>query len=337
MPLSSRIRRRVLRTLPRGIAQLAEDLRHLRRERAEYRSDRLRMHRHATRGESLRDLRSPRNIEAQLTKDYHRVEKGLALSDPARPFGSEVQTRLEHLLPVARATAGRSEEVPAHVVESAEATLAALRSWNEGTDHLRETVSPRRRTDAEFQLEDPEAFFLTRSSVRNFSSREVDDETLRRAVTLASFSPSVCNRQGWLVRFVRRPHTRDLLHFQNGNRGFGEQVPVVGLITFDTRLLTSPEERNQGWIDGGIFAMSLVWALHSLGLNSCMLNMSVVNHTVNQLRCEFEIPDYELVIMMIAVEYAAPGHRVARSARRPLADIMQIGLQTRDGTDKTRS
>ena len=42
-------------------------------------------------------------LEAQLTKDYHRVEKGLALREPRRPFGAEVEARLNKYLPEAQA------------------------------------------------------------------------------------------------------------------------------------------------------------------------------------------------------------------------------------------
>ena len=54
-----------------------------------------------------------------------------------------------------------------------------------------------------------------------------------------------------------------------GNAGFGDRVPLVLVITSDLQTFFAPEERNQAWIDGGMFAMSLVHALHSLGLASC--------------------------------------------------------------------
>ncbi len=113
------------------------------------------------------------------------------------------------------------------------------------------------------------------------------------------------------------------LSLQNGNSGFGSAVPTVALVTVDTQLFAGPGERNQGWIDGGLFSMSFVWALHGLGLDSCMLNLSLRNGRSDALRRTLDIPDYELPIMMIAIGYARPGHRVARSPRRPIDEIVR--------------
>src|SRR3546814_17345465 len=44
-------------------------------------------------------------------------------------------------------------------------------------------------------------------------------------------------------------------------------ILCTDLSAFDTA-----GERYQHWIDGGMFSMSLVWALHALGYSSCCLN-----------------------------------------------------------------
>ena len=49
--------------------------------------------------------------------------------------------------------------------------------------------------------------------------------------------------------------------------------------------------------------MSLVYGLHSLGLGTFCLNWSVKNQQDKQLKMIAEIPDYDLVIMMIVVGY----------------------------------
>lgn len=256
-----------------------------------------------------------RGVEALATKDYHRVEKGLALAAPARPFGSAVSDRLQRLIPLL--------ESESPVASYARTALDALDSWNVNGDRSN-VVSPHADdSDAAIPEHALKRFFEQRRSVRHFDpTRGVPHQLLELAVGLASNTPSVCNRQAWHVWFAHDRLAKErLLAFQNGNRGFGASAPSIALVTADARLFTGPNERNQGWIDGSLFAMSLVWALHGLGVGTCMLNMSSSNDVTEGLRETFSIPDHELVIMMIAIGYPVREYRIARSPRRPHAEI----------------
>ncbi|MDF2561856.1 MAG: hypothetical protein K0R99_3302 [Microbacterium sp.] len=253
-------------------------------------------------------------VETQATKDYHRVEKALALNSVKRPFGDALGRRLDAVLPLLQ----QDTDLYAHTASA----RRALDLWN-NDGVVDDEVSPP-SGDGTFTMPraDLQEFFTTRHSVRNFdASRTVSRDLLEEAIDLASRTPSVCNRQSWRVYLATEPETTQrLLTHQNGNSGFGG-VPVVALITSDARLFAGVGERNQGWIDGGLFAMSFVWALHGLGLSSCMLNMSVRNDRADALRAAFGIPDHELIVMQIAIGYPAPGHRIARSPRRPRSEI----------------
>lgn len=285
------------------------------RAHREFREDRRRYLRFTAPEERILRIRaSERAVETQATKDYHRVEKALALGGVKRPFGDALGRRLDEVLPLLDA----DSELYAHTSSA----RRALDLWNDD-GVVDDEISPV-ADDKSFAVrrEDLEAFFSSRHSVRNFdSSRVVSRDVLEQAVDLAGRSPSVCNRQSWRVYLATKPDTtRRLLKHQNGNAGFGD-VPVVALITADARLFAGVGERNQGWIDGGLFAMSFVWALHGLGLSSCMLNMSLRNERVDALRVDFGIPDHELVVMQVAIGYPAPKHRVARSPRRPRSEV----------------
>lgn len=286
------------------------------RLKGEFRRDARRYARYALPGEVCGLMTDARNLEAQLTKDYHRIEKGLALPVPKKPFGLAVMARIHDNI-----TAGESAGTSHAILNFAQTAHGALAEWN-SSGAISETIAPQTKPRGARNIDDPAAFFKSRHSVRDFGLAHVHDSVLEDAVDLAMSSPSVCNRQAWFVRFYRNSNVKRVLQYQNGNSGFTEVVPVVGLITVDTRLFASPGERNQPWIEGGIFSMSLVWALHALGLESCMLNMSVSNSRASALREDLGLADYELVIMMIAIGYGSDGHRVARSPRRPLKDVI---------------
>ncbi|MGE2736467.1 nitroreductase family protein [Mycolicibacterium vaccae] len=266
--------------------------------------------------ESSSDRLSGARLESQLTRDYHRVEKGLALPAPKRPFGeSSFLDRMNSLIPVAQ-TSDRQEPYIAAAVTARDALVL----WN-ATGVIDEEVAPVPPPYAPDSGE-MEAFFTSRRSVRHFKSTAVDLASVYEAVRLASYSPSVCNRQPWKVRIFEGDDVARLLRHQSGNRGFGDNVPLLALISVELGYFVGRRERNQAWIDGGIFSSSFVWALHSLGLSSCMLNLSITNKVADRLREDANMPASEVPIMMVAIGHGADGHRVARSVRRGTDQII---------------
>ncbi|WP_197515729.1 nitroreductase family protein [Arthrobacter sp. U41] len=309
------MKRMIKQLLPAPMLSYALGVKTRLTQRRESILDRRRYERFSAPDDSAASVRlSDRQLETQLTKDYHRVEKGLALNDPRRPFGAAVLGRLDMLLPLADAR-GVDDEYVAY----ARSARVALLDWNE-SGAVSAEVSPV-RDDVEREI-GAEGFFASRRSIRDFDPRPVPEGLLTEAVRLAIHTPSVCNRQSWRVRFYTDADDKaSVLSYQNGNAGIGD-VPVVALVTVDARLSAGVGERNQPWIEGGLFSMSLVWALHSLGVDSCMLNMSQPNNVTTALRAKMGIPEYELIIMQIAVGYGRDGHRVARSPRRATSEVM---------------
>ncbi|WP_169914647.1 nitroreductase family protein [Rhodococcoides yunnanense] len=267
----------------------------------------------------------PVHLECTLTKDYHRIEKGISLRVPKRPFGEAVANRIQHNLLAFDGIESTDEGGREFVRYSVEA-LEALNLWNrEGERDSRldfELATPRSGHD----VDNVSRFFGSRSSVRSFDrTREIPAEILNNAIALAANSPSVCNRQSWRAHLYTDPvDVLNVLKLQNGNSAFRDEVPCVAVVTVDRRLFSGIEERNQRWVDGGLFAMSLVWGLHALGLSSCMLNWSVNADRSRALREEGNIPAVEDIIVMIAIGYADEGAKRARSSRRPLEGIARF-------------
>jgi nitroreductase len=262
-----------------------------------------------------------RQLECQLTKDYHRIEKGLALNAPKPKFGAEVMARLSLLIPHAVST-GPEEQY----IDHASSALNALEQWHT-VESIDDEVSPVVVSGDTFSLA-PELltnFFATRRSVRNFDpTRTIPLETLQNAANLAGTTPSVCNRQSWQAHVYSGEKAREILGHQNGNRGFADLVPQVAVITVDRRLFAGHSERNQRWVDGGLFAMNFVMALHGLGVNSCMLNWSMSNAQSDALRKSGGIHPSNDIIMLVAMGYAPADYRIARSPRRRLDEILNV-------------
>ncbi len=167
------------------------------------------------------------------------------------------------------------------------------------------------------------AFLNNRHSVRQYRPGPVDDAVIRKAVANAQQSPNVCNRQTCRVYALnRREDVQRVLAYQAGNAGFRQEIETVFVITSNMEHLNLIGERYQGWIDGGIFAMTLALSLHAEGLGACFLNWSVEMEQDRALRRCLAIPDNELVITMMSAGHLKDEFRVPVSQRKPLEDVL---------------
>lgn len=272
---------------------------------------------------------------ARITRDYHRLEKGLALPAPRRGFGADVVQRLLRLMSAYRRRFGDDDVIA--IASGAMHEHARFNGIDPDTDPaLSKVMAAARSVDAggTFEVGREEihaaarmnlsAFFARRYSVRHFDPTPVDPALIRKAVEMAQKAPSVCNRQSGRVHVLQSDAKKvRALEYQNGNRGF-EVIPVVLVITSDLRCFLEASERYQAWIDGGLFAMSLNYALHSLGLGACMLNWSVDASTDSAMRAVNAIPEHESIIMMMAVGHLPDRFRVTQSPRRPLDEVLSF-------------
>lgn len=280
--------------------------------------------------------------KALIIKEYHRVEKALALPNPRVPFGlvlvKDLMVLLEEYVseyPVDDIVVtsvsvlseyfkfhhdrgfndmdlnGRFEQLKAKMVFNVQDC-----SQGGSIDLTKEAILSKGQVDLR-------AFFEARFSIRHFSDKDVDAKTIEQAILMARKTPSVCNRQSSKVHlYSNKNDILELLQFQNGNAGFREQVNKLLIVTSDLQNFLNIGERYQCWIDGGMFAMSVIYALHSLGLGTCCLNWSVEFGADKDIRSRAGIPDSETIIMLIAVGHLPDKFKVARSIRKQLKEYM---------------
>lgn len=171
-------------------------------------------------------------------------------------------------------------------------------------------------------------FFRTRYSIRQFSSEPVPLEDIKSAIEIAQKTPSACNRQGQHAYVFK--NAMDALKWQPGNRGFGHLASRAIIITCDLQAFSGSGERYQCWIDGGMFAMSVIYALHSMGYGSCALAWSAQSTQDKHMRSALGIPDSHAVIMMIAVGNIPSKLHVAKSTRFPIDEILHMPSEDRN-------
>jgi nitroreductase len=289
-------------------------------------------------------LRTQTQLLAVITMDYHRIEKGLALREPRLRFGPKVIERLLTNLREYQSRYGldatgqvalnalstycqfnRDQGIEDQQLNQAIRTLKEQAMQPENCSLQGGTIEITKQDIDEATQHDFQPFFERRYSIRQFAPDDVDMCLIEKAVVMAQKTPSVCNRQSAKVYvFSQQEDKQKVLSYQNGNRGFGDQASKVLIVTSDLQHFMSVGERNQCWIDGGMFSMSLVYALHSLGLGTCCLNWSVESQVDQALREAVGIPESEAVMMMLAVGHLPDKLKVAQSPRKNIKDVMVV-------------
>ena len=131
-------------------------------------------------------------------------------------------------------------------------------------------------------------FVNTRYSIRDYTDEQVDITKITEAISISLKTPSVCNRQGWKAHvYTNKLQIDRILEIQNGNDGFREKIKLIILVT-GTLNTYFQKEANQVFIDGGLFSMSLIYSLHSLGLDTCCLIIVLMWKSIKILEKELK-------------------------------------------------
>lgn len=309
-----------------------------------YSHDAYRFYRHSNIAASIS---SEESLRAKMVKAYHAIEKGLSYTDFRAGFGKQiVETACKSAMDYT-ATYGWTDELShcyAALVEYRERSAACLSTDKCTSDTIARACNAILKAKPASQACDGEAtkqlsaaaftaaerqrfysFFTRRVSVREFSRETIDIHDVYSALETAIRTPSVCNRQAWNAHiFSGREDVEAVLKFQDGNRGFGHNVPCVVLITATVAAMQGIRERNQCWIDGGMFSMSAVLALHSHGYGTCCLNLCINPTAEKGLRKTVGYAEAHVPIMMIAVGHPAEHFSVPTSARRDASTVIRI-------------
>ena len=263
------------------------------------------------------DCQLKEQYEASITRLYHTIEKGLAYTNYRAGFGSDnvkaLMAELQHYV-------SQGYDIEASFYKTALCVLHRYIEKNKFYKHidvkLNEAVAklPGLPNDEGGILEfhpvdanqmhgmDYQDFAKNRHSIRHFSETPVDIEKVKHAVGLAQLTPSACNRQGWRVRIIAdKTVLENVLKNQNGNRGFGQEIDKLLLVTSDLRYFNNDREIFQAYIDGGMYAMSLINSLHYECIGTIPLSGSLTQEQDVNVRKILGLDDAEVVILFIGV------------------------------------
>lgn len=277
--------------------------------------------------------------EASITRLYHTIEKGLAYTNYRAGFGSD---NVKALMAEMQHYALQGYDTEASFYKTALCVLHRYIEKNRLYKHvdikLNEALEklPGLPNDEGGMLEfhpadadqmhgmDYQDFAKSRHSIRHFSEIPVELEKVKDAIKLAQLTPSACNRQGWRTRIIAdKSILEHVLKNQNGNRGFGQEIDKLLLVTADLRYFNSDREVFQAYIDGGMYAMSLINSLHYECIGTIPLSGSLSQEQDANVRSILRLDDAEVIILFIGIGNYPEKCQTTKSIRHePVIEII---------------
>jgi nitroreductase len=280
---------------------------------------------------SINTRGSEEKMRADLIIRVHSLEKGLALPRVRIGFGENKIDEIYSLLDIYVNKYGRTD-----FLDDITPVIIAYFEFNKKNGCVNESLWAKynfllnnsrcnlnsggvkviAREEIEESISfDYDKFISTRYSVRDFSDKPVSLDLIRKAIQLSIKSPSACNRQPWRVYvFKNKEKKKEILNWQMGNKGFTDQIDSALLITCRIGSYFINETKLP-YVDGGLYAMNIMYAFHSLGIGSIPLTTAMMNSKSKELYSKFGINKGEVPIVLIGIGNLKDHFSVAISHR----------------------
>ena len=222
---------------------------------------------------------------AEISLLMHALEKGLSFSEKKAEFGREKAQALVRILRTHIEKYGLNDRVyvalsilnvylaDSHSTGQPEIRneiLTLIESYSSKMDFCHGGAKHVEIPDFNLSYEQLLAFFESRISVRDYADTPITDTEIEGAKRIAMTTPSACNRQASRVYTIRNKETMmRLFALQGGDQGWCNHAAAVFIVTTDLSFFGGYYERNQVYIDGGLFAMNFMMGLHAQKIASC--------------------------------------------------------------------
>lgn len=283
-------------------------------------------------------------IECQLILDYHSVEKGLLFKKTKPRFAQQRILNLHPSLALAviKNSVSRSQirvayQVMCEYYELHQQLGVNISDYYTPAQYenykniLGDAYTSKFKGAINYQKDDFYAqvnaefatFSNSRKSVRDYTGELVPSSLIEQAITLALNTPSVCNRQACKVYLLEDKARIDkLLTIQGGLTGYTKNITQVLLLTVDRNYFYTVGERNQFYIDGGMFLMNMLYALHFYKIANCPANWGKLIQEEKKLAGIVDLLESEKIICVIPIGVAKDEFRVTLSQRRELNEVL---------------
>lgn len=273
-------------------------------------------------------------MEPPLRVEVHAIEKGMSIGAVRPGFGKpkvmELLTHLQRYYDVG----GRKEFVDEscsilnQYINFNKSLGADMSDIEKTLNHFCEVNMIRltefggiREVDKDEVLntlkQDFSSFSQSRFAVRDYGKSPIKCEQLKKALKLAERTPSACNRQSWKIHIYSSKDSRlKMFEQQGGSRGFYQDMQYAILVCGDMNYYRF-YELSQVYVDGGLYAMNLMYALHYYGAATIPLTMSTRISKIKTVKKEMKLSKSEMPVLLIGVGSYKDHFKVAKSERIP--------------------
>ncbi|WP_420458072.1 nitroreductase family protein [Neolewinella sp.] len=274
-----------------------------------------------------------------LTRNIHRLEKGL-LMRPRRDtfaagFITETVTAFSKLVKgpqtctpdqlrwftdVLREYFSATAQSQHPVIERQRQRFVTL-VVEEELDEVRKV--PYKRTQrVDISFEDFAKLSYQRRSVRWFLDQPVPRALIDRAISVASQSPSACNRQPFRYVIIDDPaKIAKAVELPMGTRGYAHSIQSFIVCVGNLSAYFHERDRHLIYIDASLANMALMYSLEVLGLSSVPINWPDIEPRERMMQDFLGLRDYERPIMCMGVGYPDPEGMVAYSQKKDLDQL----------------
>lgn len=281
-----------------------------------------------------------KKMQYTLMRENHIIEKGMSMRNTRKGFGQEKVTALIGRLRKYQQLYGsvdnafltyplstvkeyiayqRREGIDISAIEKDfqklcdEAGMSTASLTAPAGIEMKKAEDLRSQATADFS-----SLLYSRHSIRYFQEQQPSRELLEEALTLASRTPSACNRQAWHTHIFFGDDAHELLRMQGGCNGFCDDIHCCIVVTADMKGFLS-HEPFQCYIDGGLYAQNLINALHYTGLGAIPLSCGFLSDHLSAMQKRFNIPENEVMIVIVGTGVMYDEMKIAISTRRPTA------------------
>ncbi len=289
--------------------------------------------------EDMRD-RSEEGARYTLRRNVHRLEKGLIMRPRRDVFARDYLDETLNVY-VGLCQSGKIDDIQPlmqwandvlteyfgvvgsdPVIDRCRESFQSVRPPEPANRDTQLTPYQRDTTPLRVDIEAMEELAWRRRSVRWFRNEPVCRDAIDRAVGIAKLSPSACNRQPFEFRiFDDCELAKKIGAIPMGTRGFSDNFPCVIVIVGDLSAYFSERDRHIIYVDGGLAAMALQFALESQGISSCCINWPDIESREAMMDEALGLSPHQRPIMCMAVGYADSTGSVPYSQKKQLDEI----------------
>lgn len=280
--------------------------------------------------------------ESRIILHYHSIEKGLLHKTIKMEFGKKIVIDLIKLL--------KDEEIKKRYKQSQIAVaysaiceyyqLHQNKNWDISSFFSKDDYNlfkdlstlefnniQEHKVESYFKhtLDNFSSFSGSRDSVRDFTGEKIPLEIIHKVIQLASNAPSVCNRQPTKVYYLDdKNKIEKIFDIQKGFMGYTDNLVQLLIVVSNRNYFYKVGERYQMFIDGGVFLMNLLYALHFYKIGACPAHWGVNFEQDKEIQRIVGLKNSEKVICLVPIGIPQNEFKTTLSLRRSTEEILQI-------------